>query len=492
MKKLILVILLITTNYAFSQNWPVKQLVLTKKAQQVPFVNLPIFDFVADRPLFQRGVYQQLKLNASFSKIILENRPEAIHLSIPIGNNKSVECDLVRFSLGNIKFTENNNGVVENVKIPATYRGVVQGEQGRNNVILTVNDAYISFVASFTNKALQIVKADDEPGMYRLYNSLKVAFPITPINCGTTDGGSGVQNGIALNGIIQSPGVVSDKCVNVFVECFDSLYQWRNNNMGQTISYVYELFAAVATGYFNEQINIQVIGINVWTTADPYRGTNRDTALADLSGYYKDNFWGNICVGLDYSVSNIRRFGLAGLFGHAKAVVPDACKVYTQFAHQFCYNDVNYLGNYSNFPVGPNATEGAIYQAIHEIGHLLGSRHTQWCGWQLTPATTGAIDNCAPVEGTCPPGDAQPDTGGTIMSYCIDSGHFINFNNGFGLLPGNTVRNFVDQNNCIPKCLDCNYGNPVMLNNAQKPEAIIPSTKKQSLGKQSKLKKTSS
>ena len=145
--------------------------------------------------------------------------------------------------------------------------------------------------------------------------------------------------------------VIDERCVYVFVECFDSLYQWRGSSYQQTINYVYDLFNAVATGFRNEQINIKISGINIWTTMDPYRQDNRDNALADLAAYYQDNFWGNICVGLDASnFSNPSRSGVAGAIGRMKGDEPYSCPAYTVDRHPFCYNDMNYFGNYQNFP----------------------------------------------------------------------------------------------------------------------------------------------
>lgn len=230
--------------------------------------------------------------------------------------------------------------------------------------------------------------------------------------------------------------------------------------MQQTIDYVYELFNAVATGYANELINIQITTINVWTTADPYRGDNRANALADLAANYKDNFWGNICVGLDYGINSGGRSGQAGEIGKVKAVSPNTCPAYAAGSNQFCYCDLNYSVFVQNFPVNPNATGPQIYLVMHEIGHLLGAHHTKWCGWKLTsnPDTYGTLDSCGVIEGGCAQGPPPPATGATMMSYCVTGngpGQFVNFNNGFGTLPGNAIRTFVDQTVCIPDCMQC-------------------------------------
>jgi hypothetical protein len=86
----------------------------------------------------------------------------------------------------------------------------------------------------------------------------------------------------------------------------------------------------------------------------------------------------------------------------------------------------------------------------HEMGHLIGSRHTHACVWN---GNNTAIDGCAgSTEGTCSlPGN--PPEGGTIMSYCHITGVGINFNLGFGSQPGNVIRNTVNgSGNCLTPC----------------------------------------
>ena len=468
MKKQLLLVLLVISQYAFSQEWPVRKQVMAKHQNNIVFQKVPAFNFLGDKQMVNNGIYQLLKLNTSFSEKILQHKPEAIELIIPVDKNQSITCELIRFSLGNIKFTENKTEMISGLKIPVTYRGIISGENNKNTVMLTVNDDYISLIVTSNDGVLQVTNADEnDKTIYRLYNSKKINFPSVPFDCGTKpDNHSSNPNGIALNGIVLRPDSVQNKCVNVFVDCFDSLYYWRGSNKQATIDYVYELFNSVTTGYVNEQVNIYVIAVNVWTTTDPYRGDTRENALADLAAQYQDAFWGNICVGLDYS-SGTGRSGIAGVAGgRVKANPPNNCNAYTVAEHEFCYCDLNYTQiavNPQNFPTGPNTTGSAVYLTMHEMGHLLGAHHTKWCGWKLTsnPDTYGMLDNCGPFnEGSCAVGPPVGATGSTIMSYCVggNGNNFANFNNGFGLLPGNALRNFVDQTPCIPNCLFCFYG----------------------------------
>ncbi|MBL0357711.1 MAG: hypothetical protein IPP72_12880 [Chitinophagaceae bacterium] len=266
---------------------------LNKKAKQVVFSNIPAFSFVGNKTLAQRGIYQQLKLNPAFSEQLLVQRPEAIQVTIPLDNNQSITCDLVKFSLGNIKFTENSTGIINDPKIPVTYRGIVRGEKNKNTVTLTVNEDYLALSATMEDKVIQVTKADETTRTdYRLYNSAKVNFPVVPFDCGMPEKpAAGTASGIDLTGG-NTPTAIRDKCVNVMVDCSDSMYQWRSSSKQSVINYVYELFNSVATGYFNDSVNIQITTINVWTTASPYRAATRETALAQVAAYWQDNFLG--------------------------------------------------------------------------------------------------------------------------------------------------------------------------------------------------------
>jgi hypothetical protein len=233
-----------------------------------------------------------------------------------------------------------------------------------------------------------------------------------------------------LDKSIQTSGTCKE--VKVYFECDFKMYQDNGSSVSNTTTRVTNIFNLVKQLYKNDQLDVDLSQVFVWTSTDPY-------ATVTSSSTYLFNFASNrasITQNLGHLITT-RPTSLGGL-----AYVNVLCSPTAKFAFSNIFNSFSALPTYS----------WTISCIAHEMGHNFGSKHTHWCGWQLTPTTIGRIDSCYAGESVTGAVNCSNSTrsnlNGTIMSYCHLNGA-INFNRGFGPIPGNTMRTNFANATCI-------------------------------------------
>ncbi len=220
-------------------------------------------------------------------------------------------------------------------------------------------------------------------------------------------------------------------CVQVYFETSHSVFQNKGSVSGVQ-NYVTGFFNNVSTIYANENINIEISEIFVWTSKDPFKHTSASAAVQSFISE-RPNFNGTVGHLLDMTG------GSNGGLGYVDVLCSSTFNV--------GYSDIN--STYSNFPT----YSWTVNVVTHEIGHNFGSSHTHDCVWG--PQNCTAIDGCAQPNpgtgcGSCP--EAPIPAKGTIMSYCHVGGNGIDFNLGFGSEPGNLIRSRASAAGCLTSC----------------------------------------
>lgn len=361
-----------------------------------------------------------LETNSETLNQLLTETPLTIQFTVPNAYGENFELELVKVDLLAPGFSLGTLGTNARDNVPYSggihYRGIVR-DNPNSLVALSVFSDGIMAMISDEGGDWQLGRLEDGSGKHILYhkNDLKAT---SPFSCFADDKAVAHEAEEA----VEDRGV-GCKTVTVYFECDYKLFTDKGSNTTTVSNYVTGLFNQVSTLYANENVGIAISQIYVWTSPDPY--TSYGSTSAVLNAFRSTR-------GTNFS-GNLAHFLSTRSLGGGIAYLDVICfKTYA-----FGVSAIS--ASYQNVPT----YSWSVEVVTHELGHNLGSWHTQSCNWP-----NGALDNCYPVEGSCSPGPA-PSNGGTIMSYCHLTSYGINFNNGFGSVPGNHVRNKVLNASCL-------------------------------------------
>ncbi len=370
------------------------------------------------------------QLNTTTTDSILKVKPQQLELLIPTAKGL-LTARLKKVTLLSPNFSIiKANDLTEHTpaKNIIYYQSDVTDKNGfaaiticKDEIIGVVSDGKTNFTIGKINGN------DEQQGKHIIYSDKDIDFNIFPA-CKTEERHQ--------PSVPELPNTATARTgvgctLDMYMEAAYQMYLAKGSNVTNVYNYVTGIFNIVQLIYKKEQIDIQLRELKVWNTADPENAmTTTNPVLTSFSNRMSaSGFNGDLA---HYITTKNLGGGLAWL----------------NTLNSIDYYQTGVSGNLDN-SLGAYPTYSWNAEVIsHEIGHNIGSNHTQWCGWP-----GGAIDNCYATEGGCAAG-AAPTTGGTIMSYCHLTGYGINFNNGFGTLPGNLIRNKVATTAAICNCDD--------------------------------------
>ncbi len=405
-----------------------RQLAEGRRMQEVSLVKF-VTNEVANRAYSTEGLTKGtiLSLDPEAIQQLMADPHDFIQLVIPVAERQQLKLDLVRnqiFAEDFNLFTSDQPGIPVNYTPGVHYKGIIDGDPTSLVAISVFDNEIMGLIASDAGNLVLGRLTNDREDRHILYADRDLERG-SDFVCGTPDDGFGYTD----EDLKPQPGGrdVGD-CVRAYIEIDDDIVTQKGGATPAT-NYITGLFNQAITLYSNDQITMMISEILAWTTNSPYSGSSSSAMLSSFQANSGD-FNGNVGHLVSYQASG----GIA--------VLDNLCSSNADWRK--CFSSIS--STYNNVPT----YSWSVMVVTHEMGHVIGSRHTHACVWN---GNNTAIDGCAgSVEGNCPlPG--FPAEGGTLMSYCHLQNVGINFNLGFGPQPGTLLRNRVNASgNCLTSC----------------------------------------
>ncbi len=350
-------------------------------------------------------------------------------LDLPGG--KTEDCLLTPYDFFEPEFKTYlvQNGISESVNLEkgSHFKGIFQGDRHGYVDLSIYQDELRAFMVDDDKNTVSIKSSGivDNQLLCEARKDIPPSQPDELFSCHTDDILHYLESGREMTSRLR------DNCnrVSISIRADYELFIRFGNNPQAVTNYITGLFNNINTVYKREDIQISLAEIFIHTSPDGFPNTSSSLALDHFRRNYQ-NYSGDIHLCL----SGVLRNGRAALGGIA--YINALCVK----SYSYAYVNVNTV--FQQYP----QYSFDVYATAHELGHILGSRHTHACVWG--PNKNQALDNCAKVEGSCLAGP-RPSKG-TIMSYCHTSGQpGIDLSLGFGDEPGDLIRSKVKTSSCL-------------------------------------------
>jgi len=301
------------------------------------------------------------------------------------------------------------------------YHGYILGKTN-SHVAFSFSEKGLKAYITDGNGTYEINKLDESTYEGHFISDSKDQLDFT---CFTSDGtfGHGDQN--SIEGHSGTNQRATSDCVDIYFETDFATYQDFGSSVTNVEIWIADIFNEVSILYANESIPIAISEIFVWTSAANPLETTASTyeALRAFAHSRQNNYNGRLA---HYVTSRPLGGGVAQVNALCATYSPSGSGPYGVSASL-------------KIPVVPFPTYSwNVYVIAHELGHNFGSSHTHACVWDINNdgIAMERIDDCS--RGSCYDSlnVVIPGNGGTIMSYCHLNSVGINFNEGFGPLPG--------------------------------------------------------
>ena len=346
-----------------------------------------------------------ISLDISVFEELRKSYPEEFILVLPDFNGGEVQLSLERFEPfpATVKVgIHSDRGYEELDYVPRIKTYKVRG--GTGSFVLMTD--YVLGTFQHNGMQIEVKPIDDKAtdGEHLLFdvNNLIVG---RDFDCAMEEVGTG--DGHKARELEERSEKSLSGCAEIAVD-IDSYTYSTFGNVPSATDWALALMTGVSQIYTQELGNLvflQTTYVHIWQTADPM--SNYTNQASEMLGVFRSTWLNDpILNAIQRDETHLlTKRGDTGTGGIAYLDV-----VCSTWAYGFSAG----LSGTTNYNI--SSWTWNLMVVSHELGHNLGSNHTQWCGWP-----GGPIDNCVSPEGGCSY-EGGPVDEGTIMSYCHTNG----------------------------------------------------------------------